>query len=147
MEIKDDPSKFDSVRTSLLGTQLLLSGRANHNEMFDRMEFIARSVKLLDVDAEIARLKQRVGAETAAPLEPGNMAKTETPTVEHTPTQTATESHEETTAEPPREDLGSPEPSRKPTNENSPTKPVADVEGPEPSTGELDDFDIDEELI
>ena len=90
-----------------------------------------------------------MGAETAAPLE-STITKTETPAVEQTPAQTVPESHEETTAEPAipsKEDIGGSEPSRKPTNERSPVKPTTNAEGPEPSTGELDDFDIDEELI
>ncbi len=60
LAIREDQTLFDVVRTELLGAQLILNGRANKNEMFDRIEFIAREAKLLDVDAEILKLKERV---------------------------------------------------------------------------------------
>ncbi len=44
LEIKDDPSKFEEVRKEILGEQLMIIGRVNKNDMFNRLEFVAQKV-------------------------------------------------------------------------------------------------------
>ena len=47
-KLKDDPSSFEEIRKDTLGKQLSFSGRANNNQMFNRLEFMARSVSEVD---------------------------------------------------------------------------------------------------
>ena len=44
LAFRDNPDSFESVKTELLGNQLKLVGRVNHNQMFDRLEFVAQLV-------------------------------------------------------------------------------------------------------
>ena len=44
VKFKDEPDKFEEVKTKLLGEQIKLRGRINKNDMFDRLEFIAQLV-------------------------------------------------------------------------------------------------------
>lgn len=59
MVFKDDPSKFEPIKTELLGNIVKVSGRANKNQTFDRIELIANKVdKSPDPDEEIKKLKE-----------------------------------------------------------------------------------------
>ncbi len=44
MQYKDAPEKFDEVKNNLLGTMVKIVGRANKNELFDRVEFVSQLV-------------------------------------------------------------------------------------------------------
>jgi len=57
LSFRDKPEEFDEIKNQLLGNILLLNGRVNKNEMFDRMDFVAKTVKQLDVASEIKKLK------------------------------------------------------------------------------------------
>lgn len=58
LKYKDEPEKFEEVKTKLLGEQIKIVGRINKNEMFDRLEFIARFVyPNPDPKEEIERLQ------------------------------------------------------------------------------------------
>lgn len=62
MEYKDNPEKFEDMKTEMLGNIIKLMGRVNKNEMFDRLEFITKSVDVNpDPDEEIEKLNQEVG--------------------------------------------------------------------------------------
>jgi replication factor A1 len=55
---KDNPSTFETKKTELLGTIIKLTGKATQNQMFNRLEFVARGVDLNpDPKAEMARLE------------------------------------------------------------------------------------------
>ena len=41
------------IREKILGSQIIINGKANKNEMFDRIEFIADSVEEINVKEEI----------------------------------------------------------------------------------------------
>jgi replication factor A1 len=59
MSFKDDPSKFEPIKTELLGNIIKVSGRANKNQNFDRVELVANKVdKSPDPDEEIKKLKE-----------------------------------------------------------------------------------------
>ncbi len=63
LSYREKPELFSDKKTELLGQVMLFEGRAVKNEMFDRIEFIARSVSPVDIDKEIAALKQKVAEE------------------------------------------------------------------------------------
>ena len=44
LEYKNSPEKFEEVKNALLGNIIKVVGRANKNELFDRIEFVARLV-------------------------------------------------------------------------------------------------------
>ena len=44
LQLKDAPEKFEELRNQILGKIIHTIGRANKNEMFDRIEFIAQNV-------------------------------------------------------------------------------------------------------
>ena len=54
---KNDASKFEEVKTDLLGEQFKFSGQVKKNEMFDRLEFNVRLVQKAKPEEEIARLE------------------------------------------------------------------------------------------
>lgn len=59
MTFKDDPAKFEPIKTELLGNIIMVSGRANKNQTFDRIELVASQVdKSPDPDEEIKKLKE-----------------------------------------------------------------------------------------
>lgn len=59
LKYKDAPEKFDEIKTKLLGTMIKIVGRANKNQMFDRLEFIAGMVFLNpNPEEEIKRLEE-----------------------------------------------------------------------------------------
>ncbi|NQV91189.1 hypothetical protein HQ489_01835 [Candidatus Woesearchaeota archaeon] len=55
---KDDPAKFEEVKTSLFGEQYKLMGRVKMNDMFNRLEFNVQMVEKADAQEEIARLEK-----------------------------------------------------------------------------------------
>ncbi len=59
LKYKNEPEKFDEIKTKLLGTMVKVVGRANKNQMFDRLEFIAGLVFLNpNPEEEIKRLEE-----------------------------------------------------------------------------------------
>jgi replication factor A1 len=59
LAFKEDPSKFEPIKTELLGNIIKVSGRANKNQNFDRIELVANKVdKSPDPDEEIKKLKE-----------------------------------------------------------------------------------------
>jgi replication factor A1 len=59
MAFKEDPTKFEAIKTDLLGSIIKVNGRANKNQNFDRIELIANKVdRKPDPDEEIKKLKQ-----------------------------------------------------------------------------------------
>ncbi len=55
---KDNPASFESKKTELLGTIIKLTGKATHNQMFNRLEFVVRAVDLNpDPKEELARVE------------------------------------------------------------------------------------------
>jgi len=44
LEYKDNPEKFEEMKTELLGKIVKFVGRTTKNEMFDRLEFISQLV-------------------------------------------------------------------------------------------------------
>jgi replication factor A1 len=69
LKYKDDIALFEPIKTDLLGQQVKLVGRANKNEMFDRMEFITQLVFLNpDPQEEVKRLeKEQLSTEIEDP--------------------------------------------------------------------------------
>lgn len=45
LKIRGDPLKFEDIKKEILGRQIKINGKANRNEMFDRLEFTANSVE------------------------------------------------------------------------------------------------------
>ncbi len=129
LKVQQDPAKFEDVKNELLGLIMVFTGKANKNEMFDRIEFVARYAKQLDVNKEIEALKARVGEEKQKPVE--QAAPKPIPKSEPKP---------------------APKPEPKPASKPAPkptvaAKPAAATKpAPEDDDG-LDEFDIDEELI
>ena len=48
--IRNDPSQFEAQKNAILGKQLLITGRINKNEMFDRLEIVIN--KIIPADPE-----------------------------------------------------------------------------------------------
>lgn len=48
LEIRANPDRFQEVRDSVIGSQLIINGRVRKNEMFNRLEFSASSVEEAD---------------------------------------------------------------------------------------------------
>lgn len=46
LKFKDEPQGFEAVKNEILGSIVKLSGRANKNEAFGRVEFVANSVEV-----------------------------------------------------------------------------------------------------
>ena len=57
-ELKE--ANFESLKNEILGKQILISGRANKNEMFDRLEFVANRVEDIDPKQIAAELVNTV---------------------------------------------------------------------------------------
>ena len=55
---KEDPAKFEEVKTSLFGEQFKLMGRVKMNDMFNRLEFNVQMVEKADAQEEIAKLEK-----------------------------------------------------------------------------------------
>ncbi len=61
LEYKDNPEKFEEIKTELLGNIVKFVGRTTKNEMFDRLEFISQLVFLNpDPDEEIKALNKEL---------------------------------------------------------------------------------------
>ena len=58
LSYKDNISSFENVKTELLGKQVLVTGRASKNTMFDRIEFVASNVAIPDPAKEIEKLEK-----------------------------------------------------------------------------------------
>jgi replication factor A1 len=59
-EYRGSPEKFEKVKNDLLGEQAKIIGRVSRNEVFDRLEIVARMVfRDIDPEKEIAVLKQQ----------------------------------------------------------------------------------------
>ena len=50
LSIRENPTKFEDLKDSILGRQIKIDGRVNKNTMFDRLEFVANSVEELNPD-------------------------------------------------------------------------------------------------
>ena len=55
---KEDPAKFEEVKTSLFGEQFKLMGRVKMHDMFNRLEFNVQMVEKADAQEEIAKLEK-----------------------------------------------------------------------------------------
>jgi len=61
LEYKENPEKFEDVKTDLLGNIIKLTGRVKKNLFFDRLEFVANDVSLNpNPEDEIKRLDDEV---------------------------------------------------------------------------------------
>ena len=66
---KDDIAAFEPMKTELLGQQVKLVGRANRNEMFDRMEFITQLVFLNPNPQEEVERLEKENLSTSDPVQ------------------------------------------------------------------------------
>jgi hypothetical protein len=58
---KDNPEKFEDIKTELLGNIIKINGRVKKNLFFDRIEIVANDVFLNpDPEQEIKRLDDEV---------------------------------------------------------------------------------------
>ena len=55
---KDDLTKFEVVKTDLLGEQYKLRGRVKKNDMFERIEFSVQFVEKASPEEEAVRLEK-----------------------------------------------------------------------------------------
>ncbi|PIN73515.1 hypothetical protein COV20_04805 [Candidatus Woesearchaeota archaeon CG10_big_fil_rev_8_21_14_0_10_45_16] len=55
---KEQPGKFEDVKTDLLGEQFRLMGKVVRNDMFDRLEFSVQMVEKADPEKELKRLEK-----------------------------------------------------------------------------------------
>ena len=59
LEYKENPEKFEEIKTRLLGNIVKISGRIKKNIFFDRLELVANDVSLNpDPEEEIQRLNE-----------------------------------------------------------------------------------------
>ena len=59
LAFKSNPQEFETIKNELLGKQIKIIGRANKNQMFDRLEFVTNNVDVTpDPKEEIAKLEQ-----------------------------------------------------------------------------------------
>lgn len=57
-ELKDNPDKFEAIKEKIMLEQLEITGRVVRNQLFDRLEFIASSVRAADPKKIAAMLKK-----------------------------------------------------------------------------------------
>ncbi len=57
---KDEPEKFDEIRTELLGTEFVVKGRVSINKMFGKMEFIVEDISKPDYKQEEKLVKSQI---------------------------------------------------------------------------------------
>lgn len=57
LEYRENPNRFDEIKTELLGNMVKLHGRVVKNQMFDRIEFIASAVSEANPEEELKRLE------------------------------------------------------------------------------------------
>ncbi len=132
MVFKDDPAKFEPVKTELLGNIMKVDGRANKNQNFDRIELVVSKVdKSPDPDEEIKKLKEEAEKVVAQEEEAPAKAK-EAEEVEETK-----ETKEERRAEP-----------EEPVKVEEKEEVAEEPKKEEPDTVEdnLEDLDLDKEL-
>jgi len=61
LEYRENPQKFEEMKTELLGNMIKLGGRVKKNLFFDRLEFVANTVTANpDPEEEIKRLNEEV---------------------------------------------------------------------------------------
>jgi ssDNA-binding replication factor A large subunit len=61
LEYKDNPEKFEEIKTELLGNIIKINGRVKKNLFFDRIEIVANTVSVNpDPEEEIKRLDEEV---------------------------------------------------------------------------------------
>lgn len=78
LEYKDAPEKFEEIKNNLLGNVIKVIGRTNKNELFDRLEFIARlAFPKPDPKEELERLKAEIENKAAKEAKAGQEPKTE----------------------------------------------------------------------
>jgi hypothetical protein len=66
-QYREFKEKFDEVKIALLGHMIKLSGKVTKNAMFDRLEFVARTVDMNpNPEEELAKLNKQLGNETIA---------------------------------------------------------------------------------
>ena len=53
-ELRNNPDRFNEIKTAVLGKQLEISGRVNRNQLFNRLEFMANSLRESNPD-ELAK--------------------------------------------------------------------------------------------
>jgi hypothetical protein len=51
----DNPDKFEEIKNKVLGSQMLISGRVNSNEMYNRNEFMVRNVHEMEAKEILAK--------------------------------------------------------------------------------------------
>jgi len=98
--VKMKDTGFEDIKTEMLGQIVKFTGRTNKNEMFDRLEFVARFVDATpDADEEIKRLKE---AEKEEPKVEAKKPEQVVEKAEETPIEPVVEENkeEETIAEP-----------------------------------------------
>jgi replication factor A1 len=83
LTFKEDPAKFEPIKTDLLGSIIKVSGRANKNQNFDRIELVASTVERNpDPDDEIKKLKEEAAKavkETESEPGQGNVPRKDYP--------------------------------------------------------------------
>lgn len=83
LAFKEDPTKFEPIKTDLLGSIIKVSGRANKNQNFDRIELVASTVERNpDPDDEIKKLKEEAAKavkETESEPGQGNVPRKDYP--------------------------------------------------------------------
>jgi len=57
LTLKEDLSKFEEIKSGLLGKQLVVVGRVSKNQMFDRLEFMARDVREITPEEILKQLQ------------------------------------------------------------------------------------------
>jgi hypothetical protein len=129
------PDSFESVKTDLLGEQVKIVGRVARNDMFDRLEMVARLVfKDVKPEAEINKLKSDGATMPETPkAEPAQEEKPE-PAPEPTPSP-------EPAPQPDPAPSPEPEPQKEPSpiNEPMPPKPAEEPVEDEPRGESLGD--------
>jgi replication factor A1 len=66
IQYREFTDKFDQVKIDLLGQMIKVGGRVTKNAMFDRLEFVARKVRMNpDPKEELEELRKQTGSETA----------------------------------------------------------------------------------
>jgi replication factor A1 len=82
---RENPTTFEAVKTELLGNIVKFQGRVNHNEQFDRIEFVAELVhKDVNPEDELKKLQEQP-APAVAPLPETPATPEPAPTPEVTP--------------------------------------------------------------
>ncbi|KYK25741.1 hypothetical protein AYK26_01865 [Euryarchaeota archaeon SM23-78] len=141
LTFKDDPTKFEPIKTELLGHIVKISGRANKNQNFDRIELIASKVdKSPDPDEEIKKLKEEADRVVAEEEE----TPEEEPEEEPEPEEESEEEKEESEQEPEDTEEAKAEPEIK---QEKPQPAMQKKVKQEPKVDDdLENLDLDKEL-